>query len=90
MFEAPEIDWLALAPLIVVLGAGVVGVLIEAFVPARARRATQIVLTLAALAGAFAFIAVLWPQIVVQPVQVVGGSVTLMSAPARDSCDRPS
>jgi NADH-quinone oxidoreductase subunit N len=76
-FVAPEIDWLALAPLIVVLGAGVVGVLVEAFVPARARRVTQIVLTLAALAGGFGFIAVLWPQIVAQPVQVVGGSVTL-------------
>jgi NADH-quinone oxidoreductase subunit N len=76
-FVAPEIDWLALAPLIVVLGAGVVGVLVEAFVPARARRVTQIVLTLAALAAGFGFIAVLWPQIVAQPVQVVGGSVTL-------------
>lgn len=76
-FVPPEIDWLALAPLIVVLGAGVVGVLVEAFVPARARRSTQIVLTLAALAGGFAFVAVLWPQIVAQPVQVVGGSVTL-------------
>ena len=76
-FVAPEIDWLALAPLIVVLGAGVVGVLIEAFVPEKIRRTTQIVLALAALAGAFAFIAVLWPQIVVQPVQVVGGSLTL-------------
>jgi NADH-quinone oxidoreductase subunit N len=76
-FVAPEIDWLALAPLIVVLGAGVVGVLVEAFVPARARRVTQIVLTVAALAGGFAFVAVLWPQIVEQPVQVVGGSVTL-------------
>lgn len=76
-FVAPEIDWLALAPLLVVLGAGVAGVLIEAFVPARARRATQIVLTLAALAGGFVFVAILWPQIVVQPVQVVGGSLTL-------------
>ncbi|GAA2217403.1 NADH-quinone oxidoreductase subunit NuoN [Promicromonospora sukumoe] len=76
-FVAPEIDWLALAPLIVVLGAGVVGVLLEAFVPARARRVTQVVLTLAALAGALAFVVVLWPQIVAQPVQVVGGSVTL-------------
>jgi NADH-quinone oxidoreductase subunit N len=76
-FVPPEIDWLALAPLIVVLGAGVLGVLIEAFVPAKARRVTQIVLTLAALAGGFVFIAILWPQIVVQPVQVVGGSVTL-------------
>ncbi|MFD6139285.1 NADH-quinone oxidoreductase subunit NuoN [Promicromonospora sp. NPDC060271] len=76
-FVAPEIDWLALAPLLVVLGAGVVGVLVEAFVPAGARRVTQIVLTLAALAGGFAFVAVLWPQIVAQPVQVVGGSLTL-------------
>ncbi|MEV0951737.1 NADH-quinone oxidoreductase subunit NuoN [Promicromonospora sp. NPDC050249] len=76
-FVAPEIDWLALAPLLVVLGAGVAGVLIEAFVPARARRVTQIVLTLAALAGGFVFVAILWPQIVVQPVQVVGGSLTL-------------
>ncbi|MFE7505257.1 NADH-quinone oxidoreductase subunit NuoN [Promicromonospora sp. NPDC057488] len=76
-FVAPEIDWLALAPLIVVLGAGVVGVLLEAFVPARARRVTQIVLTLAALAGGLAFVVYLWPQIVAQPVQVVGGSVTL-------------
>nr|WP_312877252.1 NADH-quinone oxidoreductase subunit NuoN [Promicromonospora sukumoe] len=59
------------------LGAGVVGVLLEAFVPARARRVTQVVLTLAALAGALAFVVVLWPQIVAQPVQVVGGSVTL-------------
>lgn len=76
-FVAPEIDWLALAPLLVVLGAGVVGVLIEAFVPAKARRVTQIVLTLAALAGGFAFIAILWPQIAVQPVYVLGGSLTL-------------
>jgi NADH-quinone oxidoreductase subunit N len=76
-FVAPEIDWLALAPLLVVLGAGVVGVLIEAFVPAKARRVTQIVLTLAALAGGFVFVAILWPQIVAQPVQVVGGSLTL-------------
>jgi NADH-quinone oxidoreductase subunit N len=76
-FVPPEIDWLALAPLIVVLGAGVVGVLVEAFVPAKARRMTQIVLTLAALAGGSAFVVVLWPQIVAQPVQVVGGSVTL-------------
>lgn len=76
-FMAPEIDWLALAPLVVVLGAGVVGVLVEAFVPAGVRRVTQVVLTLAALAGGLAFVAVLWPQITVQPVQVVGGSVTL-------------
>ncbi|MBL0885471.1 NADH-quinone oxidoreductase subunit NuoN [Myceligenerans indicum] len=59
-FEAPEIEWVALAPLLIVLGTGIVGVLVEAFVPARARRLTQIVLTLAALAGALVAVGVLW------------------------------
>ncbi|GAB3159860.1 NADH-quinone oxidoreductase subunit NuoN [Myceligenerans halotolerans] len=59
-FAAPEIEWAALAPLLIVLGTGVVGVLVEAFVPDRARRMTQIVLTLVALAGALVAVGVLW------------------------------
>jgi len=53
-FVPPEVQWFALVPLMVVLGAGVVGVLVESFVPARARRTVQTVLTLAALVGALA------------------------------------
>ncbi len=62
-FTAPEIDWAVVAPVLVVLGAGVVGVLVEAFVPARARRATQVVLTLAALAGSLVAVALLWGRV---------------------------
>ncbi len=63
-FTAPLIDWAALAPLLVVLGAGVVGVLVEAFVPDAVRRATQITLALAALAATVVLIVLRWGLIV--------------------------
>ncbi|GAA1849835.1 NADH-quinone oxidoreductase subunit NuoN [Myceligenerans crystallogenes] len=87
-FVAPEIPWVALTPLLIVLGTGVVGVLIEAFVPDRARRVTQIVLTLAALAGALVAVGVLWDlmqrtlgatseaEVLLDP-EVLGGSMFL-------------
>ena len=37
-FTAPAVDWAALSPVLIVLLAAVVGVLVEAFVPARVRR----------------------------------------------------
>src|SRR5919106_1709928 len=43
-----------LLPIIIVLGAAVIGVLIEAFAPRGARRIAQLVLSMAALAGALA------------------------------------
>ncbi|WP_402372641.1 NADH-quinone oxidoreductase subunit NuoN [Isoptericola rhizosphaerae] len=62
-FEAPVIEWGVLMPVLVVLAAGVVGVLIEAFVPDRARRTTQVVLTLAALVGSLASVVLLWDRV---------------------------
>ena len=59
-FTAPEIDWAHLAPVIVVLGAAVVGVLVEAFAPLRLRRSIQLGLSLAATAGALVAVAALW------------------------------
>ncbi|MGN6240142.1 MAG: NADH-quinone oxidoreductase subunit NuoN [Cellulosimicrobium cellulans] len=83
-FVAPTVDWLYLAPILVVLGAGVVGVLIEAFVPARVRRTTQVVLALLATAAAFALVVVLWRDPAVQGadgapygVRVLGGSMVI-------------
>ncbi|MFE6234121.1 NADH-quinone oxidoreductase subunit NuoN [Cellulosimicrobium sp. NPDC057862] len=83
-FVAPTVDWLYLAPILVVLGAGVVGVLIEAFVPARVRRTTQVVLALLATAAAFALVVVLWRDPTVQGadgapygVRVLGGSMVI-------------
>ncbi|GED10125.1 NADH-quinone oxidoreductase subunit NuoN [Cellulosimicrobium cellulans] len=83
-FVAPTVDWLYLAPILVVLGAGVVGVLIEAFVPARVRRTTQVLLALLATAAAFALVVVMWRDPAVQGsdgapygVRVLGGSMVI-------------
>lgn len=48
----PEMNWLELLPIVVVLGAGVVGVIFEAFSPRKWRRPIQLVLTFGALIGA--------------------------------------
>ena len=62
-FIAPAIAWGPLAPVVVVLGAAVAGVLVEAFVPARARRVAQIALAVAALVGALVAVGLLWPAV---------------------------
>ena len=75
-FTAPAIDWAALTPMVVVFGAAVTGVLLEAFLPRTARRAVQVPLALVALAAAL--VAVVWRWTIVQsdgPREVVAGSV---------------
>ena len=83
-FVAPTVDWVYLVPILVVLGAGVAGVLVEAFVPARVRRTTQVVLALVATAVSFATIVRLWGDPAVQGlesgvpgVRVLGGSMVV-------------
>src|SRR5690625_1283573 len=49
----PQIDYWLLAPMLVVFGAAVLGVLIEAFVPTTRRRPLQLGLALLAVAAAF-------------------------------------
>jgi NADH-quinone oxidoreductase subunit N len=51
-FHSPSIAYGALTPIIIPAGAAVVGVLVDAFVPAVARWRTQIVVALAGLLGA--------------------------------------
>ncbi|WP_411084945.1 NADH-quinone oxidoreductase subunit NuoN [Streptomyces sp. 061-3] len=53
-FNAPVIEYAQLAPVLIVIGVAVVGVLVEAFVPRRARYYTQVFLTVVALAAGFA------------------------------------
>src|SRR5215471_17284093 len=48
----PALDWKALAPLLILFGAAAIGVLVEAFVPRRARHGVQLLLSLAALIAA--------------------------------------
>ncbi|MEL7975439.1 NADH-quinone oxidoreductase subunit NuoN [Isoptericola sp. F-RaC21] len=76
-FVAPPIDWAAVSPVLIVLAAGVLGVLLEAFVPARARRTTQLTLALVALAGSLVAVALLWDRVQEAAVSVVGGSYLL-------------
>lgn len=77
-FTAPEIAWGPMVPVLVVLLAAVVGVLVEAFVPAARRRLVQLVLTLASLAGALLAIAALWSGVErTGGTDVLGGSLVV-------------
>ncbi|WP_418958502.1 NADH-quinone oxidoreductase subunit NuoN [Streptomyces tritici] len=51
---SPEIEYGQLAPVLIVVGAAIVGILVEAFVPRRARYVAQLFLSVVALASAFA------------------------------------
>ncbi|MGB2922833.1 MAG: NADH-quinone oxidoreductase subunit NuoN [Mycobacterium sp.] len=49
----PSVEYWLLSPMLIVLGAAVVGVLVEAFLPRRQRYGAQVTLSLAALVAAF-------------------------------------
>ncbi|GHG76102.1 NADH-quinone oxidoreductase subunit NuoN [Streptomyces griseocarneus] len=51
---APHIEYAQLSPTLIVLGAALVGVLVEAFLPRRTRYHAQLLLTVVGLAAAFA------------------------------------
>ncbi|MFD0023601.1 NADH-quinone oxidoreductase subunit NuoN [Streptomyces sp. NPDC058382] len=53
-FTAPVIEYAQLTPVLIVIGVAVLGVLVEAFVPRRARYYTQVFLAVVALVAAFA------------------------------------
>ncbi|MET8684204.1 NADH-quinone oxidoreductase subunit NuoN [Streptomyces sp. NPDC004732] len=52
--DAPNIEYGQLSPMLIVIGAAVIGVLIEAFVPRKTRYYAQLFLSVVALAAAFA------------------------------------
>jgi NADH-quinone oxidoreductase subunit N len=85
-FTPPGIDWIGLSPVVIVLGAGVVGMLVEAFVGRRHRRIVQLVLALAATAVAFLAVAYLWADVVAGPDAPGGrtlvGGAYLVDGPA--------
>jgi len=57
--KPPSIEYSQLSPMLVLFAAAALGILVEAFVPRRARYWTQVSLALAGLAGAFVAIVVL-------------------------------
>ena len=72
-FVAPEIDWLALLPILIVVGAGVIGVFVAAFAPASSRRTIQVVLTLGATLATLVVLGWRWATV------VGGGEGTLVA-----------
>ncbi|WP_258535067.1 NADH-quinone oxidoreductase subunit NuoN [Streptomyces sp. PT12] len=57
--QAPVIEWAALSPSLIVFGAAIIGVLIEAFAPRSVRYTAEVALGALALVGAFAAVVVL-------------------------------
>ncbi|WP_282794143.1 NADH-quinone oxidoreductase subunit NuoN [Streptomyces sp. CC224B] len=57
--DAPKIEYGQLAPTLIVIGAAVIGVLIEAFVPRKSRYHAQLFVSVVALAAAFAAVVAL-------------------------------
>ncbi|WP_030997444.1 NADH-quinone oxidoreductase subunit NuoN [Streptomyces sp. NRRL F-5630] len=60
--STPHIEYAQISPVLIVLGAAVLGILAEAFVPRRARRTTQLLISVVALVAAFAAVVVLATQ----------------------------
>ena len=53
-FKSVDVDYAAIAPMLVIVLGAIIGVLVEAFAPRRARHGTQVWLTTLVLLGAFA------------------------------------
>jgi NADH-quinone oxidoreductase subunit N len=76
IFNAPDIAWAQLTPVLFPLGAAVIGVLVEAFAPRAARRPTQLALSLLALLGSIVSVGLLWPDVRdTGGTEVLGGSM---------------
>ncbi|MDZ7577065.1 MAG: NADH-quinone oxidoreductase subunit NuoN [Candidatus Nanopelagicales bacterium] len=69
----PEIAWLQVAPIAIVLAAGSIGVVFEAFLSRSSRRQVQLTLTFAALIAAFAMVVLAAGSFQL----VVGGAVAI-------------
>jgi proton-translocating NADH-quinone oxidoreductase chain N len=83
---APSIEYSQLAPMLVVFGAAVVGVLVEAFVPRELRRAIHLLLTFGALVAAF-----VWTCVIAASSTIFAhGSAGHVAAEGAVAVDRPT
>ena len=83
---APSIEYSQLAPMLVVFGAAVVGVLVEAFAPRELRRAIHLVVTFGALVAAF-----VWTCVIAASSTIFAhGSAGHSAAEGAVAVDRPT
>ncbi len=83
---APSIEYSQLAPMLVVFGAAIVGVLVEAFVPRELRRPIHLLVTFGALVAAFVWTCV----IAASSTLFVKGSAGHVAAMGAVAVDRPT
>jgi len=76
----PHLNYAALAPMLVLFGAACVGVLVDAFVPRRARYGVQLIVTLLGLVGAFAAIVARVGKVTAANAVTAGGAVSVDKA----------
>ena len=93
---APSIEYSQLAPMLVVFGAAIVGVLVEAFVPRELRRPVHLLVTFGALVAAFVWTCVIAASSTIfakgSPGDVVAGAVAKAGTAATGAVavDRPT
>jgi proton-translocating NADH-quinone oxidoreductase chain N len=85
VIPAPHFEWSQLAPMLVVFGAAVAGVLVEAFTPRRLRRGVQLAISLAALLAAF-----VWTIVIASYPIFDHGSPGHIAAVGAVAVDRPT
>ena len=83
---APSIEYSQLAPMLVVFGAAIVGVLVEAFVPRELRRPVHLLVTFGALVAAFVWTCV----IAASSTLFAKGSAGHVAAMGAVAVDRPT
>jgi len=83
---APHIEYAQLAPMLVVFGAAIVGVLVEAFVPRALRRSVHLLLAFGSLAAAF-----IWTCVIAGSSTIfANGSPGHVAAMGAVAVDRPT
>jgi proton-translocating NADH-quinone oxidoreductase chain N len=83
---APSIEYSQLAPMLVVFGAAIVGVLVEAFVPRELRRAIHLLVAFGALVAAF-----VWTCVIAASSTIfANGSAGHVAAMGAVAVDRPT
>jgi len=73
-FESPQINYGAIAPMVIVIAGALIGILVEAFVPRRQRHAVQVWLSIGAVVVAFAALVTLTVD---NRVKTLGGSIVM-------------
>jgi len=75
--KLPSIDYAALMPMLILFGVACLGVLVEAFIPKRARNAVQMVLSLAGIVVALVYVVLRAGQVTADNALTAGGAIMI-------------